>query len=279
MGCTGSEVRILSPRPTESNTYSASCIDKQLCILDDHLISIDRTKAAIERLFLFGGTVTRAKRISRSKDDLKRELRDQLQILRMACESFDRGIDAAGKYIAISLRVLLHHHRQSRALLDQLNYRTGRFYSSIEPLDPRNLVSESPMVAMVSGGSNSNPKWMPLVQLGGGPTRMRPIPFSDWWAEKIIDDKAGHVFSRMSLVQSVADTDGGAHVDPDLDEAYMAVSRENSLGWVFGPDRLPLEGRVELACMRQIAHELLVTINKQVPEFSKAAEPVVPPPY
>ena len=41
-------------------------------------------------------------------------------------------------------------------------------------------------------------------------------------------------FSRKNLILNVADTDGGTHVDPELDEKYMAFSRKNSLG-VRGP--------------------------------------------
>ncbi|WP_292934240.1 hypothetical protein, partial [Noviherbaspirillum sp.] len=54
----------------------------------------------------------------------------------------------------------------------------------------------------------------------------------------------------------------------------MAISRENSLGWVFstGGGDSALEGRPELACMRQIAHELLTTIHQFVPEFSQHAQ-------
>jgi hypothetical protein len=217
----------------------------------------------------------KAKRVTRSKDDLKRELVEQLQLLRMSCESFDRGIDAAGKYIAVSLRILLHHHGQSRALLDQLGFRTGRYFSSIMPIRPGNLLSDSPMLMMrVTAGTGA--KWHPLVQEPTAPVAMRPVPFPDWWAEIVMRDQAGRTFSRMGLVLNVANTDGGAHVDPDLDEAYMAVSRENSLGWVFGPENNMLAGRPELACMRQIAHELLYTIHKQVPEFSALSAPVIP---
>ena len=86
--------------------------------------------------------------------------------------------------------------------------------------------------------------------------------------------------NRMKLVLEIANTDGGAHVDPELDEAYMALSRENSMGWHFfdseGNQSAPI-GRIEFACVRQIAHETLSTINRYVPKFAEHAEPVIPP--
>lgn len=215
----------------------------------------------------------KANRIAKSKEDLKRELAEQLQLLKLSCEHFDRGVEAAGKHIALSLRVLLHLHNRSRALLDQLGYRTGRFISTGPALNPRNLLSESPLLVM---RISDRLRWLPVVAVGGPPFPPRQIPFSDWWLEPVLKDEKGRTFSRLTLIQHVADTDGGAHVDPELDEAYMDLSRKNSLGWVIGEDELPPETRPELACMRQIAHELLCTLHQFVPEFSEAAKPVIP---
>lgn len=107
---------------------------------------------------------------------------------------------------------------------------------------------------------------------------MQRVPFVNWWNDPVLKDNRGHTFCRRDLVRHVADTDGGAHVDPELDEAYMALSRGNSLGWFFGNGDVvsALEGRPELACMRQIAHELLSTVHQFVPEFSQHAQPIVP---
>jgi len=76
-------------------------------------------------------------------------------------------------------------------------------------------------------------------------------------------------FCRRDLILNVADTDGGAHVDPDLDEAYTDLSRKNSLGWMFfvGNIEETFIGRPELACMRQIAEEVLITLRKNAQEL------------
>lgn len=103
---------------------------------------------------------------------------------------------------------------------------------------------------------------------------MRSVPFTSWWCDPVLKDVKGRKFSRLDLVSHVADTDGGAHVDPSLDEAYMALSRQNSLGWVLGDGRTPLEGRPELACARQIAHEVLTTLRDL--KGVSGASPVLP---
>lgn len=233
-------------------------------------------KAAYEAAFSFGGSLAKTTRVKRSKDDLKRELHDQLELLRMACDHYDRGMQAAGRQISLSLRLLLYTYKRSRGLLDQLGYRDHRFYTSVPPISKTNLVADMPMLLMFLEPNGVSYK--PLVHSAAflAATKPRYQSFTDWWGEPVIKDQQGRLFSRMSLVMNVADTDGGAHVDPELDEDYMALSRENSLGWSDSDTGNPLTGRPELACMRQIAHEVLCTIHESVPEFSASATPVVP---
>jgi len=220
--------------------------------------------------------MAKRKRVQRPKDELRRELAEQLDLLRHACDAYDKGLEAIGKHISLSLRVLLHHHGQSRALLDQLGLRGSRFFDSAGPLNPNNLLTEFPLVMMrfSTGGG----RYIPCVAAGGGPRPLLPVPFVDWWNEPVLKDDRGHKFCRREIVLHVADTDGGAHVDGELDEAYIRLSRENSLGWQFTAGNVSeaLRGRPELACMRQIAHEVLLSIHEFVPEFREHSRPVLP---
>jgi hypothetical protein len=212
-------------------------------------------------------------RVCRPKDELKRELIEQLQLLRHSCEAFDRGFEAAGKHIALTIRVLIHERGQSRALLDQLGLRPNYFLDSAGRFRPENLLTEMNLVSM-HVRTDSSPWYRPRISAGEPPLPMRQVRFADWWNNPVLRDVKKRTFSRKELVLHVADTDGGAHVDPELDEAYMAISRDNSLGWVFteGDVTKALEGRPELACMRQIAHEILRTIDRFVPEFRSHAQ-------
>jgi len=89
---------------------------------------------------------------------------------------------------------------------------------------------------------------------------LRQTSFEEWWNEVIIKDGNGTTFSREDIVLSVANTDGGVHVDPHLEEEYAELSRKNSLGWASktNDSQSPLE-HPELATVRQIAHEILKT--------------------
>lgn len=212
----------------------------------------------------------------RPKEELKKELFEQLLLLRHACQSFDQGLEAIGKHISLSLRVLLHHHGQSRSLLEQLGFREGRFFDSAGPLNPKNLLTECNLVGLRV--TNEGGIYLPLICMGGNPSSMKRVKFLRWWNDPILKDNKKRTFCRRELILHVADTDGGAHVDPELEEAYMSISRENSLGWVFAKDDIEttLKGRPELACMRQIAHELLYTLSEYHPELKDHAQPVIP---
>lgn len=205
-------------------------------------------------------------RVARPKGELERELRDQLALLEHACSSFDGGLEAVGRHLAMSLRVLLHEHGNSRALLEQLGLRTGRFVDSAGGIDPRNLLPQCNLVILE--GTASEGRYVPLVAGGDFTVFSRLVPFEVWWNEHVLRDGQGRLFNRRTLVGHVADTDGGAHVDPELEEGYMALSRSNSLGWTFqSADVLePFRRRPELACMRQIAEEVLLTLRRRHPK-------------
>lgn len=207
-------------------------------------------------------------RVARSKADLQQELRDQIALLENSCQSYDSGLEAIGKHIALILRVLFHHHGQSRALLEQLDLRDKRYVDTAGPLNPNNLLSEIPMVVMQISNNGSN--YLPACVTDGSPVLPKKVKFVDWWNNPVLKDQQGRKFCRRELVEHVANTDGGAHVDPDLEEAYMDLSRNNSLGWVFtkGDISEKFKGRPELACIRQIAHETLQTLKVIAPEYN-----------
>ena len=99
------------------------------------------------------------------------------------------------------------------------------------------------------------------------PPAMKYVDFEEWWDKDVFVDNKGRRLSRGQLVLTVADQDGGAHVDPEIDGIYADLSRNNSLAWeaINGQEKRPMEGP-ERAAIRQIAHEMLKTLK---PRYSK----------
>jgi hypothetical protein len=224
--------------------------------------------------------MSRKDRVPRPDGDLNQQLIDQLVLLRADCASYDNGLEASGKRIAVSLRILLHHQGQSKALLEQLNLRQGVFYSSAEPIPDHKGLEITGALHLVGYNFNwetSRARVFPLVNANDLPWYR--IFFFSWWEDRVLIDTQGRGLSRKTLVLNVADTDGGAHVDPSLDAVYRGISRERTLEFarmVVPGGVAEIEGRIELACMRQIAHELLKTLHERPSDFRPHAEPVVP---
>ncbi|SPE48301.1 hypothetical protein SNS2_0386 [Streptomyces netropsis] len=68
---------------------------------------------------------------------------------------------------------------------------------------------------------------------------------------------------------TMANKEGGAHVDPILNAAYESLAKNNGLGFTSnatGVD-LPFEGNVVAVSVRQIAHEFLKTCERHAHLF------------
>jgi hypothetical protein len=204
---------------------------------------------------------TKPPRIALTKAEVEASLISQLKLLLMSCAQYDEGLEDAGKFIAVSLRILLNHSDKgtSKALLEQVGLRAERFYSTAAPFDARNMSTTSSLTLMTLGPTG--PRF--VAPLSDVPTKPRKIPFAAWWNEIVLSDSKKRQMSRRELVMNVANMEG-AHADPELDEAYMDLSRNNSIGFVVssGGVETPFPGP-HLACMRQIAHEVLITLQEK----------------
>lgn len=116
--------------------------------------------------------MSKKSRVPRPKGELEYALKEQIDLLELHCASFDSGAEVVGKHIATALRVLLHHHGQSKSLLEQLKLRSGLyFFDSAGPLNPRNLLTECNLVMYQVNDDGA--KCLPLVLDGDSPIRPR----------------------------------------------------------------------------------------------------------
>jgi len=204
-------------------------------------------------------------RRQRSHDDLEALLAEQLEYLRLSCASFDGGCEAEAKRLTAPLRVLLHDGKGcSRSLLGQLGLKGVPFWDSAPPDVPGNLLSYSGLVGMSLSTQDGAKYYAPLDNRipGGG----RWISFDAWWNAIVFRDNAGNSLSRKELVLTVAEQDGGVHVDAALNENYAKFTQDNALGWMFSSSsggQGALEG-AERAALRQIAHEVLKSVAPKV---------------
>ena len=100
----------------------------------------------------------------------------------------------------------------------------------------------------------------------------RHCSMHDWWERESVFVWNGRQFPRRMIVLSMANKDGGAHVDSRLEEYYEILLAGE---WAIGiTGNLEFKGEApfpqgvlihpsngHLALMRQIAHEVLASSN------------------
>jgi hypothetical protein len=208
----------------------------------------------------------RAARPARSRDRLGLlvTLHEHRAFLEASAASFDAGFEAEAKRLAVSLRVLLHQTPKSHALLDQLGVMERlRFTDTSEPMHPGMLGPNLGLVILrVKPGEGRY-----IAPLRGlPPPRIKPpIKFTPWWTSGVGEGGEGTLWSRRDFVMALANKEGGAHVDPELTDAYEHLVHANGLGFsvptASGVDE-PFAGSPVAASVRQITHELLETLDR-----------------
>jgi hypothetical protein len=193
-----------------------------------------------------------------SSKELQEHLEEQIEFLECSASSYDNGFEGEIKRLAVSVRVLVHDTGKSTSLLTLLGKKNIDFVDTSIPFDESNKMTHSGLVQMSLGARGS--KSLPL--LDDGPFS-RAVSFELWWNGIIFVDKDRNEFSRKDIVLSLANKEGGAHVDNKLDKKYADLRKNNSLGWfdvTTDGKQTPSADQVP-ATMRQITHETLKTLK------------------
>ena len=202
-------------------------------------------------------------KVKQTKQELLLHLEDIIDFLEASSISFDSGKTGEAKRLSVSIRVLLHDTKRSKSLLGLLGWKNGHsFLNSANAYNPKNLMPHHGLVGLKAGGDSDGSYFSPLAD--GAPSRpYKYIKFVEWWNETVIVDGKREKFNRRDIVLALSNKDGGAHVDPELDEAYANLTRNNSVGWVYsdGINQRPIMD-VEKYSIRQIAYEVLESIYR-----------------
>lgn len=195
-----------------------------------------------------------------TNQELQEHLMDHLAFIESSAISFDNGFENEIKRLAVSIRVLVHDTSQSTSLMALLEQKNIKYVDTSMPYPENSKISHSGLVQVSLSASGRASKPLPL--LDDGPFS-RMVSFELWWNGIIFVDKDGNEFSRKDIVLSLANKDGGAHVDKKLDQKYINLRKNNSLGCFDGTadgKETPAAEQVP-ATMRQIAHEMLKTLK------------------
>jgi hypothetical protein len=207
---------------------------------------------------------------SRDTAGLVAKLKDQRTLLRNACRGFDEGSHPEAQNIAVRLRVLLHDTRKSHSLLGQLGVKERLPYVDTNGAEgPPGSIQMGGGLCIISANltpdGGTSRYTAPLGDLA--PDRFHPPQaFVDWWSIPVVDDDHGRPVSRRQFVLWLANKEGGAHIDPDVDDTYAELSTTG--GSQFAPPEGddPVFRDLVAPTVRQIAYEMEATLEALVEE-------------
>ena len=173
-------------------------------------------------------------KFERDPAEFHEQLVTQLRHLRRSADAFDVGDSSDGQRLSVIIRTLVHDTRTSTSLLghlgvkDQLTFIDTRLQPHEGlPLDAVILHAGLAVLRVHSGVGVTFAA--PLDKLS--PERQGPATrFLQWWTEPVVSDLQNNAFARRDFVLSVANQDGGVHIDQTLGARYAALTRNNSMG-------------------------------------------------
>lgn len=204
-------------------------------------------------------------KIARTKDDLFDQLRKQFKFLSSSLESFNRGDADEIPRMATYIRTLMHITQNSTGLL----YQVDPYMQLIDTSRPLMQPNQSPnqYLSIFCSGlvTLSLPQGWKLTPS----PKQRLVNLEEWW-NCILFKENNNDFTRKKIVLWIADTDGGAHVDPSLPKDYYQMSRtgstmmeffsENGQYYPAGPEQLIIP---------YISLELLHSLHAAFPEICR----------
>lgn len=205
-------------------------------------------------------------------------LHEQCNILINACEQYDHGHFYFAKQMSGVLRTLLKdpentRNSQTRSLLKSLEVKdTMKFYNTgYEAKDPIINISIVGMVNVPSTAPLSSDKehiYLPV--LNNSPLiDVKWIDFNSWWKSNVLVSKCeSHnvSFTRERIILGMAEQDGGVHIDRynKVDKDYFNIAQHIYKPFMHvsnsGEEHNILF--LEYALIRQLSHEILISINR-----------------
>ncbi len=217
-------------------------------------------------------------KISQTEDELLGHLAEQIIFLINSSKSFDNGFECEAKRIATTIRVLLYDNpnpqSESHSLLKQLGKKNINFYDTANDID-LNLRGVMPQWGLLVISLRSGQYVAPLDNLPPARLKKGKVSFDEWWNKVVLMDYAGNIFTRCRLIKTLADKEGGAHVDRELPEDYVNLIKNNSMGITYvtrrgGITRERAMGNPVLHSIRQIAHEVIKTLRDEFQDLFPA---------
>ncbi|PKF46485.1 hypothetical protein CW664_01710 [Macrococcoides caseolyticum] len=217
-----------------------------------------------------------------SDEDLFIELIEQLQHLIDLCNEYDSGKYNKSKFICSTIRTLVHEGT-STSLLNRMREKYKIKYLDYAPEHHKNaiffvsLLNTADVISNESLIIESLPKVKTIFipRFIDYTANTSQTDFNHWWNKKILildTDKGKLSLTRKKLITTMANKDGGSHVDSTVDKYYYDLTRGISSIYTLTSkpiDEDPYQIGIPIpyplqSMVRQIAHELIISIDSSL---------------
>lgn len=223
---------------------------------------------------------TRLDKSERSLFDTKRVFIDKYERLNWECDNYDKGIEPLWQieYMSASLRMLLKDTKSGscKSLLAQLNEKDN--ISFIDTSSQPNTMSfwnfgnyVSNLTVVVSSvymgllvksvfldeTSHIHYQFKPILDKNGNAVTKN---FDDWYNSEVYNDGTFSI-TRKKLIETIAEQDGGVHVDSRTENDYSIFKKKDSLKVRVNGDIAVFDNNPAFVSLRQISYEVLASLE------------------
>ncbi len=171
-----------------------------------------------------------------TRTDFQERLREQYRFLTKSVAEFYSGDTSEAVRIAAIVRVLLNETGNSKPLLKQLrpNYLDLPILEKnpLPPAEPNKVIVLNIPISYEFDSKGIRPK------LNLASTSYQLVRLGAWWANPCLVIPGGMAFARKDLVLTLANKEGGAHVDSSLPKEYLALIESRPVHFVYNGHEL-----------------------------------------
>ena len=205
----------------------------------------------------------RPTRTQKSQSEIHRNFVHAFESLCLSSQAYDNGFKGEAARLAGIIYIFVYDYgKHTKSLLKLVDRKTISFKNITIPLNPNNLLGETPLV--IVRASTKGIEYIPILDKGTPQHYQQPDQkFHVWWDTPVLRDDQRREFTRRRLITSMRHGEGGGHVDSHLDEDFSDLMRNNSVQWFFitGEKAFAPEYGPPYASVRQIAYEVELTLR------------------
>ncbi len=202
------------------------------------------------------------------RTDLESRLKDLVDFLKKSAASFDGGHPGEARRLATVIQMIVNDDGGASSLLSRMGVKDKLFFYDESPDYNPKIGLPMSGLAIVTIGKSTH-RYVP--RLGGNPALQKQAPFDLWWSKKVyVDESKNIALSRQSILQGVVNSPVGSS-DHNLSGAFAALTGDKTPERAVDAEELVGTDSEMIAVMfasvRQIAHELLISLKAQLPDL------------